>query len=85
VIELNKRKKKKNKYAWMEDKNILSSVISGLKAKGVVGEDGMPTGKIGKTKLSKRERALYNRMRLSAKIRRGVESATSAVEEILSK
>jgi hypothetical protein len=61
------RPKRLQKNKWMENQSVVQTVLQGLKAKGAVDPEGNPLRGVKRKKLTRRERALYNRMRLAGR------------------
>ena len=68
TVVIMKRKGQAKKNDWMQNQKVMNVVLGGLKAKGAVDAEGNPQQGVKRKKLTKRERALYNRLRLTGKM-----------------
>lgn len=81
VVSMQPGKRRKGQR-WMQNKQIVQTVLAGLKAKGAVDAKGNPVR--GRRKgLTRRERALYNRMRIMGRVKKGVGDAMQTVTDIM--
>ena len=80
-IELKlERRRRPRRGRWMQNPKVMRNVLTSLKAKGAVGQNDLPVAGFSRKGLSRRERALYNKMRIMGRVRSGIDEAMSIVE-----